>query len=514
MDPIYITTSIVYPNANPHIGYAMELVQADFFARYFRLAGHPVRFLTGTDEHGLKIQQAAQKQGVEPQKFVDDMAVSIEKLSKALNLSHDRFIRTTDADHVATAQALWQMCSATGDIYKKSYKAWYNSKEEEFLGLVEDYPDSSSFGIDPRFIQLIDEENYFFALSRYKDQIVSLLTSGDYKVWPAYRAQELLNFVQEKGLQDISISREKSKLEWGIPVPGDDSQVMYVWFDALANYLTASSCIDERGTILPDEYWPAFLHCVGKDISRFHGLIWPGMLLSAGLPLPHQLLVHGFITASGQKMSKSIGNGVDPFEVLDKHGVDALRWYVLKEISTFDDGDFTPERFEEVYNADLANDLGNLVSRVWGMVGKYAAGTVPEHGFSTLETVLEGKWHDYHAAIGQRNIQTAVQVAHSLVVLCNKRIDEVKPWVLAKDPEKESELSQFLYELLEVIRHTSLMLAPALPITSYNIWESLFPNADPALAASFKGGSHWGELQSGLALGPVQPMLFPKDPRP
>jgi methionyl-tRNA synthetase len=509
MKTIYITTSIVYPNARPHIGYALELAQADFFARYYRLAGHPVYFLTGQDEHGIKIQQAAEKAGKTPKAFVDEMAEVVHGLVGELQLTNDRFIRTTDSDHEAMAQALWSRCLAKGDIYKKRYQAWYNIKEEEFMGLVEQNPDPSVFGIDPRFIEQIDEENYFFALSKYKDQIKEALSTGLYRIIPESRKLEILNFIDEHGVEDVSISREKTKLAWGVPVPGDESQVMYVWFDALTNYLSAVGTVDGQGKLSTNEFWPATLHCIGKDISRFHSLIWTGMLLSADIALPEELLVHGFLTANGQKMSKSTGNVVDPFEVIGQYGSDVVRWYLLKEVPTTDDADFSNDRLQSVFLADLANDFGNLVSRTWTMCQKYSDGKVPAIS-GEGEKVITAMWKAYHELIlHDRQIHSALHEVHQVMVYCNKLIDERKPWVLAKDPEKKAELDSLLYGLLEIVRHISLVLSPVLPTTTSTIASRVFPEMAPE-KWKFEEGSQWGQLSPGQSLGAEQTILFPK----
>lgn len=510
MKPFYITTSIAYPSGDPHIGYAMELVQADFLARYYRQGGREVYLLTGLDEHGLKIQRKAEEAGLSAEAYVEEKAQIFQSLAQKLGLSHDRFIRTTDPDHLAMSQALWRRCAAAGDIYKKRYQAWYNVKEEEFLGLVEENPDPSVFGIDPRFLEKIDEENYFFALSRYKDRILTVLKSGSYKVIPQWRLQEILNFVEEKGLSDVSISREKEKLAWGVPVPGDEGQVMYVWFDALTNYLTAAGTVEVSGELTLNERWPADLHCIGKDISRFHALIWTGMLLSAGIELPQELLIHGFINdAEGNKMSKSLGNVVDPFALLERYGSEPVRWFFLKEVATTGDANYSEDRFQGSYFADLANDYGNLVSRLWTMCQKYCEGRVPQpiHIPADPQGIVGETTKAYHAAVADRNINEALQAAHQLVIFCNKLIDEKRPWELAKDPDKKMELDETLYTLLEIVRHYSVLVAPALPLSVSKVSAQLFPQTP----LNFDQSSPWGLLQPGspLALDPL--ILFAKD---
>jgi methionyl-tRNA synthetase len=506
----YVTTAIMYPNAAPHMGTALEWVQADVIARYMRtFGGMPVCFQTGVDEYGQKNFKAAAADGRPPREFVDAQYPLFASTVDALSISYDRFIRTTDDDHRQMAQALWNACASRGDIYKKTYRAWYNVKEEEFLGSADEIPDPAVFGVDPKFIELIEEENYFFAASKYQDEVIRRLESDEYAVVPANRKLELINFAREKGIQDVSISRDVRKMSWGLPVPGDDSQVMYVWFDALTNYLTGSATVVD-GVIVPGEFWPASLHIVGKDIARFHGLLWPAMLLSAGLPLPEKLLVHGFILSNGRKMSKSIGNVVDPRDMIEKYGSEALRWYLSHAIPTQDDGDFTEERFRAVYMSDLANDYGNLVSRVVSMAHKYCGGVpnVTAEQVDNLERVLvEEKWREYHEAMRSLKVNDATAAAQALMVFCNRRIDELKPWVLAKDENLRSDLDKLLYELLETIRHISLMLSPVLPKTVERLMVDVYTTVPSELWSH--AGQVWGGLVPGSELGQPYP-LFPR----
>lgn len=507
----YITTSIAYPNANPHIGYALELVQADFLARYARNMGDASVLVTGLDEHGLKIQRAAQAAGISPEDFVREKADTFRRLADMLGMEYGRFIRTTDPDHVAMAQALWRVCAQNGYIYKQQYQAWYDVKEEEFLGLAADYPDPSVFGVEERFLELIDEENYFFALSKCTDSIVTHLEKG--YVVPEERGKEILNFIRDRGIKDISISRDASKLSWGIPVPDDTSQVMYVWFDALTNYLTAAATLDGAGRIMPDtERWPAALHCVGKDISRFHAIIWPGMLLAASLPLPEHLLVHGFITSGGQKMSKSLGNVIDPFPLLERYGDEAVRWFLLKEVPTTGDADITEDRMASVYSADLANDLGNLVSRVQAMTQRYVDGRVPATAGAEAylgQAVREG-WEVLKASVERYEVHQGLSAVLDVAKRCNQFIEEQKPWVLAKEGNTEV-LSATLAALLEAIAHLSFMLQAAMPVTAQKIAAGLFPENDQLnglVPGAFPPA--WGLLQEGEKVGEERLVLFPR----
>lgn len=506
--PFSISTAISYPNAQPHMGHALEFIQADFLARYYRLQGRPVFFQTGLDEHGLKIFRTAERAGQDPKSFVEDQQTHFRALLEALQVEPDRFIRTSDADHAEIAQALWKRCMDAGDIYKKTYRAWYNVKEETFLGSADDIKDPAVFNIDEKFIELIEEENYFFKLSAYTDRVVAHIESGEYDVVPGNRKTEILNFAK-RGLQDISISRERSKLPWGVAVPGDETQVMYVWFDALTNYLTGTSSIDEQG-IKTNEFWPYSIHLVGKDILRFHALMWPAMLLSAGLETPKQLMVHGFVLSEGKRMSKSLGNGVDPRDALAMYGADALRWYLLKEIPSMDDGDFTMARLGEIYASDLANDYGNLVSRVTSMSKRYCDGAVPNVGEDAVrnleKALVEEAWPRYHSHIEQRHIDKALEGAHSLIVFCNRRIEECQPWALAKDPEKQGELHELLYELIEIIRHVSVMVAPAIPGVIAKVRKEVFTSLNDEAFYS----SEWGKTVPGMILSPESIILFPR----
>jgi len=508
MNPTSISTAISYPNAKPHLGHALEFVQADFLARYYRLQGNSVFFQTGLDEHGQKIFRTATEAGLEPKAFVDGQEHLFKDLLVALQVVPDRFIRTTDVDHVAMAQAMWRKCFDAGDIYKKTYRAWYNVKEEEFLASANDVKDPSTFGIDMKFIELIEEENYFFCLSKYSDKLKDILETKTYAVVPDNRAHEVLNFVKS-GLQDVSISREKNKLPWGIPVPDDDSQIMYVWFDALVNYLTGTATL-EADNIVPNQFWPYSLHCVGKDIARFHAVMWPAMLLSAGLELPHQLLVHGFILSDGRKMSKSTGNVVDPHEAITVAGSDATRWYLLAEIQTLDDGDFTLERLRAVYDSDLANDFGNVVSRVVAMCKKYCDGSVPgvavEQVQNLEKTLITEAWQEYHDFIAARQIDKALAVVKGMVVFCNRRIEEQKPWAMAKEENKKADLEELLYELIELIRHISVMLLPAMPETIEKLHATVFAGIEDSVCHS----EVWGKTPPRLRLPEEGVILFPR----
>jgi methionyl-tRNA synthetase len=451
----YITTSIPYVNGEPHIGFAMELIQADVLARNARQNGKDVMYSAGTDEHGTKVAQKAAELGMKPKELTDQMSQKFRDLGQLLNISNDRFIRTTDAGHEQRAQIIWK--NLQKDIYKARYIGWYDVRQEEFV--PESQLDPERVKPDhPQAYQKLEEENYFFRLSKYRQPIQDAIEKDELKIVPKTRRNEILALLKD-GLEDISISRPKDKLDWGVPVPGDKTQVMYVWFEALMNYITVLGYPEHEDF---KKFWPANVQVVGKDITRFHAAIWPGMLLSLGLPLQKLLYVHSFITVEGQKMSKSIGNVIAPADVVSKYGVDAFRYYFLRHIPSYEDGDYSVERFESAYNNELANELGNTVQRTVVMIQKYQngiIGDIPEAEHDET-SVIE--------ALNECHFDRALDAIWELVRGLNQYIDEAKPWMVAKDKD-EQHLKEILAYQVSCLLQIAKLLTPFLPETASKI---------------------------------------------
>lgn len=475
MSKFYITTTLPYVNAKPHIGFALEIVQADMIARYRRSLGDEVIFNTGTDEHGQKIYEKAIAEGKEPQVYTDEYAAQFDDLKRALNLSYDHFIRTTNPNHKAAAQEFWKRCMANGDIYKKQYQVKYCvgcELEKTDSELVNDH-----CPVHPNMeLQFIDEENYFFRFSKYQQPLLDLYASRPDFVMPDFRLLEIKNFV-ESGLNDFSISRLKEKMPWGVPVPDDDSQVMYVWFDALVNYISTLGWPDTSGEF---SFWPG-VQVAGKDNLRQQSAMWQAMLMSAGIEPSRQIFIHGFITANGQKMSKSLGNVVDPFAEVAEYGTDAIRYYLLREIPPGDDGDFSRPRLEERF-AELANRLGNLVGRVAAMTQKYFAGDVgtPLLSKEGLGEVLHSVEKELEAHMNQYNFKAYIDRVFSIVDDANELIDKKAPFKLIK--EDEAAAKAVLAEASEMIRFVARALAPVIPNTSTEIlrrYGTIIETGDP-----------------------------------
>lgn len=458
----YITTTIPYVNAEPHVGFALEIVGADTIARYKRLAGHEVFFSTGSDEYGQKIWEAASKEGKNVQEYVDYYANSFEKLKQALNLSYDNFIRTTSHDHIKASQKFWELCDKSGDIYKKSYSGLYCVGCEKYL--KEKDLDNNKCILHPNSeTQTIEEENYFFRLSKYKNELLEYLSKED-SILPDWRREEAIAFVND-GLEDFSISRPKDRISWGIPVPGDDNHVMYVWFGAFVNYISSLGWPNNKD--LFNKFWEegVVVQVAGKDMIRFQSIMWQGMLISAGLKKTDKIVYHGFITSGDQKMSKSLGNVINPYDIVKEYGTDALRYYLLRHIHPFEDSDMTMEKFKEVYNANLANGLGNLVSRIMTMAENYKVSHI-----ASIVSIEDSDLDNF-------DIKKYMDKIWFKIENLDKKIQTTEPYKLFKTNEEMAR--GIVSELCTDLSIVAKMLQPVLPETSQKIIELLKQNKKP-----------------------------------
>lgn len=493
----YLTTAIPYVNAPPHIGHALLFVYADVMARFQRLQGKEVRFLTGTDEHGQKIAQNASAAGADPKTFTDRMSQNVRDMAEMLEMSQTDFVRTTEPRHRTAVEAFWPRVAANGYLYKKRYGGLYcvgceSFKTEKDLvdGICPDHKTKPEY---------IEEENWFFKLSAFREKLLALYAAHPDLVVPETRYNEMKRLV-EQGLEDMSISRSKERLSWGIPVPGDEGQVIYVWFDALINYLTGAGFGSDEAEVA--QWWPCDAQFLGQEINRFHSILWAAMLMAADLPVPKRFYVHGWITVDGQKMSKTIGNVIKPKDLVDRFGADAMRFLLCREFPFASDGDYSASRFMARYDADLANNFGNLAHRTVHMLAKYRGGKMPAAAVPLFDVAdIRAR---YAAHMERAEYDQALQLVWTEVVdRANKLVEERKPWALAKEG-KDAELDETLAQLLEALRLAAWFVQPFIPATSAKLLAQLGQSAEPS-ADVFA----WGRIAPGTEIA-IAPPLFPR----
>lgn len=505
--PFYITTAIAYPNGKPHIGHAYELIATDALARFQRLDGRDVFFLTGTDEHGQKMQQTARAEGMEPQQLANRNSDEFQAMGKLLNASNDDFIRTTQARHHETSQNIWNLMADAGDIYKDSYAGWYSVRDEAYYqeNETELRADGVRYGPQGTPVEWVEEASYFFKLSEYQDRLLKLYEENPDFIGPAERRNEVISFVKS-GLKDLSISR--TTFDWGIKVPNDPSHVMYVWVDALTNYITATGYIEDKNNPRA-KYWPADLHIIGKDIIRFHAVYWPAFLMSAKLPLPKRVYAHGFLLNKGEKMSKSLGNVVDPVNLVNHFGLDQVRYFFLREVSFGQDGSYSEEAIGTRINSDLANGIGNLASRSLSMIVKNCDGQIPECGpltdedkalLAQADALLASTRED----MGKQLIHRALASIIAVVSETDRYFASQEPWALKKtDPAR---MATVLYVTADVVRQIGILLQPFMPESSGKLLDLI---AIPADKRDFAALGEAGRLVAGTPLEAPKP-VFPR----